>query len=309
VSQAADRPASTEWLALAAAAATGIQVGAATVATRSVVDQAGPVSLACLRYTIGLVCLLPPLLLGPRARLARRDLLPIGLLGIGQFGVLIVLLNVALQTIPAGRAALLFATMPLLTLLLGAVLRLEALTWPKVLGVLLTVAGVGLVLGESALAGGSASAWGGDAAALGSALVGAVCSVLYRPYLRRYPTVQISTLAMFASVLFLGTAAAASEQFLAAAPRFTTSGWGAVVFLGAASGLGYFLWLWALGHASATRVTVFLALSPITAAALGALLLGEAPSKPFLLGLASVAVGLWLANQAPRPAAPAASSG
>ena len=45
--------------AAAAAAATGILVGAATVATRSVVDQAGPGSLAMLRYLVGLLCLLP----------------------------------------------------------------------------------------------------------------------------------------------------------------------------------------------------------------------------------------------------------
>lgn len=38
---------------------------------------------------------------------------------------------------------------------------------------------------------------------LGSALTGAVCSVLYRPYLRRYPTVPVSALAMGVSVLCL----------------------------------------------------------------------------------------------------------
>ena len=47
----------------AAAAATGIQVGAAMVATRLVVDQAGPASLALLRYCIGVCCLLPAVVL------------------------------------------------------------------------------------------------------------------------------------------------------------------------------------------------------------------------------------------------------
>ena len=46
------------WPAVASAAA-GILVGAAMVATRFVVAQTGPASLALLRYTIGFCCLLP----------------------------------------------------------------------------------------------------------------------------------------------------------------------------------------------------------------------------------------------------------
>jgi drug/metabolite transporter (DMT)-like permease len=53
------------------------------------------------------------------------------------------------------------------------------------------------------------------------------------------------------------------------------------------------LWLWALKNIAATRVTVFLALSPITAAALGVVFLGEAG---MLAGVACVAAGLWVAN-------------
>ena len=93
-----------------AAAATGFQVGSAMVATRFVVDQSGPASLALLRYVIGFLCLLPFVLLAaPRPRFEWRDLLPIGLLGITQFGILVALLNYGLRFIPSGRAALIFA--------------------------------------------------------------------------------------------------------------------------------------------------------------------------------------------------------
>ena len=85
---------------------------------------------------------------------------------------------------------------------------------------------------------------------------------------------------------------------LAPAPTSVTAGgWLAVVFIGISSGVGYYLWLWALGHATPTQVTVFLALSPVTAAGLGALLLGEGISTMSLLGLAAVALGLWLAHR------------
>ena len=283
-------------LAAAAAAATGVQVGSAMVATRFVVDQTGPTSLALLRYVIGFCCLLPVVWLSAKPmRFARRDVLPIALLGIVQFGVVIALLNYGLRFIPSARAALIFATFPLLTMLLAAALGHERLTLPKILGVLSTIAGVGLALGEKALAGGSALEWLGELAVFASALSGAVCSVLYRPYLRRYPALPVSAFAMLASVGFLAVLAA-GEGFFASLPRFSPAGWLAIVFIGFSSGVGYYLWLWALGHAPATQVTVFLALSPITAAGLGALFLEEQISSLSALGLACVALGLWLAH-------------
>ena len=284
------------FLPIAAAAATGILVGSAMVATRFVIHQTAPASLALLRYVIGFCCLLPPALLSARVQFERRDLLPIGLLGITQFGILIALLNYALQFIPSARAALIFATMPLLTMMLATALGHERLTLAKALGVLLTIAGVGFALGEKAVQrGGVAHEWVGELAVFASALSGAICSVLYRPYLRKYPTLPVSAFAMLASVGFLA-ALAAAEGFFGSLPHFTAGGWLAVVFIGISSGIGYYLWLWALNHTTPTKVTVFLALSPITAAGLGAFLLGENISMMLFLGLACVVFGLWIAH-------------
>jgi drug/metabolite transporter (DMT)-like permease len=284
-------------LATAAAAATGVQVGSAMVATRFVVDQTGPASLALLRYTIGVLILLPVVLASGRPRLAVRDITPIALLGVVQFGVLIALLNYGLRFIPSARAALIFATVPLLTMLLAALLGHERLGLGKSAGVLLTLAGVALALGEKAWRRGeNPHGWLGEAAVFGAALSGAVCSVLYRPYVRRYPTLPVSALAMLASVVFLA-ALAVGEGFFADWPRFTGGGWVAVVFIGVSSGVGYVLWLWALGNAPATDVTAFLALSPFTAALLGALILAESITLPAAGGLVCVALGLWLAHR------------
>jgi len=258
------------------------------VATRFVVDQTGPASLALLRYAIGVLVLLPAVLVAARPRFAARDLAPIALLGIVQFGVLIALLNYGLRFIPAA---------PLLAMLLAVALGHERLGAARAAGVLLTIAGVAAALGEKALPrGDDPHGWLGEAAVLGAALSGAACSVLYRPYVRRYPTVPVSALAMLASVAFLA-ALAAGEGFFAGWPRFTGGGWAAIVFIGVGSGVGYFLWLWALGNAPATEVTVFLALSPFTAALLGALFLAESITPPAAAGLVCVGLGLWLAHR------------
>lgn len=281
--------------AIAAAAATGVQVGAAIVATRFVIEQTDPASLALLRYAIGFCCLAPLAMTAGRWRIESRDLLPVALLGIVQFGVLIVLLNYGLQFIPSAQAAMIFATFPLLTMLIAAGLGHESLTARKAAGVLLTILGVGVALGgDLGDTTRSAGAWIGPAAVFAAALCGAVCSVFYRPYLRKYPALPVSAFAMFASVLFLGVLAA-GEGFFAHWPRFTGNGWAAVVFIGVSSGVAFFLWLWALANISPTRVTVFLSLGPISAAVLGAMFLGEVPSTLILVGLVCVVFGLWLA--------------
>lgn len=302
---------------LLAAAATGVQVGAATVATRFAVAEVPPLTLAMLRYAIGFLCLAPfawreivrnaPAASQPRVTGTRTgDLLAMAALGIGQFGILIALLNYGLQRIDAAQAALIFSLFPLLTLLLSAALGRERITWPLASGVLLSIAGVAVDLGPKLAAPGGGT-WWGELAVAASALTGAICSVLYRPYLRRYPTVPVSAFAMLASVLFLAVLAA-TEQWPQRLAGIGAASWAAVVFIGVSSGVGYFWWLYALKHESATRVTVFLALNPVTAALLGWGVLGEVLHWAAVAALAMIAIALWLATR-PAQGGPARGNG
>lgn len=277
-----------------------MQVGAAIVVSRFAVGEVPPLTLAMLRYAIGFLCLLP-FALPTLRRLPRvppaRDLAAMAALGTGQFGVLVALLNWGLRTVPAAPAALLFGLFPLLTLLLSAALGSERLTPALLAGVLLSIAGVALPLAPK-LEAGTGSSWWGEAAVLASAGVGALCSVLYRPYLRRYPTVPVSAFAMLASVLFLAVIAL-GEDWPHRVRSLSPAAWAAVSFVGLSSGVGYFCWLYALKHEPPTRVTVFLALNPVTAALLGWAFLDERLAPRMLAALALIALGLWLAT---RPA-------
>jgi drug/metabolite transporter (DMT)-like permease len=270
------------------------------------VAEVPPLTLAMLRYAIGFACLLPFAL--PHMAAARRaqplhtrggDLAAMAAIGIVQFGVLIALLNYGLQRVGAAQAALIFSLFPLLTMLLAAALGRERMTASLTAGVLLSLAGVALTLSPKLGAIHAAGGWWGEAAVAASALLGAVCSVLYRPYLQRYPTVPVSAFAMMVSVLFLATFAGA-ENWTGRIGGFGQGAWMAIVFVGVSSAMGYFWWLYALKHESPTRVTVFLTLNPVTAALLGWLLLGEALHAATLAALALIGVGLWLATRPPR---------
>lgn len=292
-------------LALLAAAATGVQVGAAIVASRFAVAEVPPLTLAMLRYAIGFACLAPfawKSVAGVRA--GPRDLAAMGALGIGQFGILIALLNFGLRHVTAAQAALIFSLFPLLTLLLAAALGRERITATLVAGVLLSIAGVAASLLPK-LGAPLAGHWWGELAVFGAACTGALCSVLYRPYLQRYPTVPVSAFAMLASVLFLALWAL-GEQWPARVFAFSAQAWAAIAFIGVSSGVGYYWWLYALKHESPTRVTVFLALNPLTAAVLGWAVLGEALHPAALGALALIAAGLWLATRPTPSRLPAA---
>lgn len=285
---------------LIAAAVTGIQVGLGIVATRFAVDQAGPVSLAFFRYGLAFLCLAPVALKVAPWPFARRDIVPVVLIGIVQCGLVIVFLNIALQYIPSARASLIFATFPLLTMILSVLFGKEVFSSRVAFAVVLTIIGVGLALGEKVTATAVAEGgWIGELAAFAAAFCGAACSIFYRPYLERYPTVSVGALAMFASVIFLAVAAI-PEGLFTAWPTFTNAGWLAVVFIGISSGSGYFLWLFALRQAGPTEVTIYLGLSPVTAALGGAVLLGEVPGMLTFGGLALVVGGLWLASRPAR---------
>lgn len=298
-------------LALLAAAATGVQIGATIVASRAVIGEVPPLTLALLRYGIALLCLAPWILrafkpIAPlasaqaTAKFKNRDILAIAALGVGQFAVLVLLLNLGLQRIGAAQTALVFSLFPLLTLFLSALCGRERITPALLFGVLLSVAGVAVALAPKLTAPTAAAHgdWWGEAAVLASAFIGAACSVLYRPYLQRYPTLPLSGISMLAAVLSLLLMAGASHG-LAPLAHMSAQAWWVVTGIGVFSAMAYLWWLYALKHESPTRVTVFLALNPVTAGLCGHWFLGEPFTPETLAAVVLIALGLWLATRRP----------
>lgn len=282
-------------LAILAAAATGILVGAAMVSTRTVSTATSPVTLAFLRYLIGVAMLGIPVLLAHRTRFAWRDAIAVAGLGILQFAVLIVLLNIALGSLSAATCALIFSTMPLLTLCLSVGLGRERFSLARLAGLLLAVAGVAVLLRATLQQETTAiDDWTALAALIGATLIGAVCSMLYRPYVQRYAALPTSALAMLAAVVFLLGLCLVTGQPLA--PSLNTVQWANVAFIGLASGVGYFCWLWALSQLDASRVVAFQALGPITAAVIELVLSRALPSWAQWLSMILVIAGLRLAG-------------
>jgi drug/metabolite transporter (DMT)-like permease len=235
-------------------------------------------------------------------RFALKDTGAIAILGIFQFAVLIILLNYALANLPATTCALVFSTMPLFTMCLAIMLRREAYSPTKLAGIALAIAGVAYLLSEPAAQAVSiapAHSLPGYAALAGATLTGAATSIMYGPYLRRYPSLPTCVRAMGAAVLFLvGFCWVTAQPLL---PSLTLAQWANVGFIGLSSGAGYFCWLWALAKMEASRVVAFQALGPVTAAIIESALARHLPSWALISSLAMVAAGLLLAMRRKRP--------
>lgn len=279
---------------MAAAATTGILVGAAMVSTRYVARDIPSETLAFLRYAIGLLMLLAPVCIAKLAPFTRKDAIAIGVLGVFQFGVLILLINYALTALPAATCALIFSTMPLLTLGFAVMMKREQYRHRKLAGLGLAVLGIGLLLqsgASNALA--RSTHFSALAAVIAATVIGAICSLLYRPYLQRYPALPTSVLAMCTAVVGLCILCLATAQPLL--PRLSMVQWANVIFIGFASGAGYFCLLWALGKLDASQVVAFQALGPVAAATIELSMARALPSMAFLVSMALVLAGLHLA--------------
>ncbi len=265
--------------------------------------------LAFMRYVIGSLCMF---LVMPRRALvpmARRDRLHVFALGALFFGLFPWSFSASLTYLPAATVALILATIPLVTMALSLLRGAERPSAGLVSGQLLALGGIVLAISPALFAsrdgvaseGASAHSLVGYALALTTVCCGAVYNVWSRPLLLRYPSATITSWAMMAGAVSLAPLALLRDPG-ASTRSLSADGWLTVLFLGTLGGaVGFGLWSYALRRSTPSHVAVFLALNPISAIALGVLLLDEPVSLRLFVALAAVLAGIQLATRSTRP--------
>jgi drug/metabolite transporter (DMT)-like permease len=275
----------------------------AAVATRYLITAADPITLAAIRFGGGVLCLLPlALLLGVRWP-QRGDWPAVAGLGFMFYAVFFVFYNVALAYTTVARGTLALSTLPLMTMLVGAALGIEALSARKT-GRLLAMLGVSIV--ATGLAHAPAGAWRGDLIMAAATLCMALYNVWSRPYIQRSSALGFLTFGMAVgggALVLISLLYGGARQVAALGPV----DWIAAIYLAAGGGaLAFFLWVFALQHASPTRVANTMAVNPLVAGVLAAILLGEPITLNLAIGLLAVFAGIWIATTdrpAPSPRA------
>ena len=191
-----------EWIGVAIALVSSCLGGSAAAITRYLVGNADPITLAILRWGIGFACLLPTaLLLGVRWP-PRGDWPAVALLGLCFFGLFFVLYNIAIGFTTAARASLALATLPLHTMVVGAILGIEPLTMRKTAGVGIALLGVIAAL-ASGLSAAPPGAWRGELIMTGAVICMAFYNVWSRPFIQRSSALGFLTVGMGAGAAAL----------------------------------------------------------------------------------------------------------
>jgi drug/metabolite transporter (DMT)-like permease len=289
-----------EILGVLAAVLSSALGGTSIGATRYLVGAIDPLAIGSFRFGIGFLGLLPIALAQRAAWPRRRDWPAIAGLGLLFFGLFPILFNASLIFTTAARGALALSTLPLLTLIVGAALGVERLTARKTTGVLVAMLGVALAL-LSGLEQAPTGAWRGDLIMVGAALCMALYSVWSRPLVRRCGPLPFTTLAMAVGGTALIVLSALNGSFAPVA-AFGTAQWVAVLYLGlVGAALTFFLWAFALGRTTPTRVAISVTVNPVTAALVGAALLDEPLGWNLALGVVTVFIGIWIATTSATP--------
>jgi drug/metabolite transporter (DMT)-like permease len=273
--------------------------GTAVAVTRFLVSDADPLTLAILRWGIGFACVLPVAFVLRVQWPQSRDWPAIAALGIAFFGLFFIFYNIAVGYTTAARASLALATLPLQTMIVGALIGVEPLTTRKSVGVGIAISGVLAALAPR-LSAAPPGAWRGELIMAAAVLCMAFYNVLSRPFMQRSSALGFLTVGMGFGAALLILAGIATDR-MAVLARFGASQWIAGIYLGIGGGaLAFILWMLALQKTTPTRVANTMTINPLAASLLAALLVGEPITASLLAGVCAVFLGIWIATSEPR---------
>jgi drug/metabolite transporter (DMT)-like permease len=274
------------------------------VLVKATLPELPPIFQAALRF-VGATLLL---LLWCRWRdvpLMARDgtLLP-GLLAGLLFATEFACLYIGLQFTTASRLTVLVYTSPFwVALVLPLWVHAERLRPLQWLGLVIAFSSLAFVFGEGFAASSPGRQWLGDALALAAGLSWGMTTV----------TIRASSLARVSAEKLLFYQVAVSAVILTLLSLLLGESWRWHFSAFAATSLvlqtvvgafaSFLAWMWMLGRYPATKISVFIFLTPIFALLFGSLWLREPVTPGLLAALTGVALGIVLVNRKPAPGA------
>jgi drug/metabolite transporter (DMT)-like permease len=266
------------------------------IVVKAAIAQIPPVTFAFLRFGLAALTLLALLRWREgRLGLPRRDVIPILGLGALGFGIYQILWSVALQDIPAGDSALLIATTPVITALLAVTNGADTLTRTKLLGSLVSFAGVGVIVsaGHELSLGGALL---GDDLTLVDAVWWSIYTAYGAPILRRHSPLRTTAWAMVGGAAVLAVPGA-WQSIGVGWSGVTGDAWAGLAFSAfLPAGVANVVVFNAIRLVGPTRITAYQFLVPFMAVILGAAFLSEGVRVDQLLGGLVIVLGVAISR-------------
>jgi len=234
---------------------------------------------------------------GVRWTLSKRDVLVFAALGVANQAMFLGIGFIALKTISSGLAALIISSNPIVAAVFAVFLLGERMTWRKVLGLLLGLAGVAFVV-KSRLTLGT-DHLGGILLAVVALLAFVGGTILFKLFAPKNGFWIGNGVQSLASGLAMLPFAAGFESVHDVVPTWSLIAAFAYSVL-LVSVFAYILWFRILTASGATAASSYHFLIPPLGMLFGWLLLGEPVEFADMLGIVPVALGIYLVT---RPAA------
>lgn len=276
--------------------------GGTFISTRIAAQTFGPFTGAAYRYGIALLFLVPLALMqartdvrgGTRFLPGARQLPMILLLGLSGIFAYNFFFFKGLKTIPASRGALLAALNPTLVMLFSAIIYRERITARKLFGILVSLAGVVIVISRGQVTQLLSGLEQGDLFMLGCPVSWAVYTLAARPVLKHSSPLMASTWASLSGCLML-LLFAATEPYPAGVPLKV---WGALAYLGLIGTVVAFIWYYqGIRKIGPTKTAIFNNLVPVFAVIFSVLILQEKVSWYTWVGGLMVIGGVLVVNR------------
>ncbi len=294
--------------AYAAAIGMTFAFGMSFVATKYALRGFEPLLVALLRFVLaGAILWVLLRLRREREPVTRRDLGRLALMGFVSLTVYFSFENSGIAHTSASQAAILIATIPIFVALLNVFTLREPMAARQWAGVVLSFAGiVALVSLGGQSSGGSV---GGDLLVLAASLSAAVYSIMARSLLLTRSALSVTTYQnLFGAAFMLPLALV--EAALVGVRRPTADAVGGVLFLTVVCSVtAYLLLNYAFRFIEASRLSVFINLTPIVGVGVAFLVLGERFTGAQAAAAVVVVLGVWLTNTGDRAAARSPSAG
>ena len=271
--------------------------GSTFVFTRYVVDSIDPYTLSFLRYGLtGLILFLLSISVYMNKKFAKADLIPMCFLGLAMITLFPNFMALGLEHTTAARAGLLYATMPLCTIIIAYFFNIEKITLNKSLAVLLAILGVSFCMSER-VDNNFHDTLKGDFLMMIGVLSASCFTVFSGKYLKKYGNIPVmifviligTILNLIISMIFGNSIISLLEinKFEAAALLMLIIPGGVVMM---------YCWGKALQLISPTQAAISLGFNPLSAILLGSVILNEEITFKLGIGFISILLAIILAN-------------
>jgi drug/metabolite transporter (DMT)-like permease len=271
--------------------------GASYVVTKSGVSEMPPMVFALLRYCVASLLLVPlALARGGLAKLPRpvpwKTLLLMALTGVAVYYIFF---NLALTYTTASQGALIQSSFPAVMAIMAVLWLNERLDRRRILAIVLTIAGVILIVARTESDASARNPLLGSALAFASVLLWSTYTMLAKRIADADPIAVTAVVAVLGTLMLIP--AAVVENATGPLPSISVEGWIKIAYVGVfASAVSYLLYNRALRDIDASLAGTFINLSPVIGVIGGVVFLGESITPLAILGGAMVLGGVLISS-------------